>query len=768
MKFTKFGIKLFCFFLLASLIPLGVVSAIVYKYTHDRIKDEVLKQLESAAYNFNGQLNLLLAKRTYSVVDFSSDGFIRDCVEQMSSKAFEALMTPEYFQIRDNLNSHLIKNKKILDPNIIEIEILNNEGKVIASTSHEQIGKIKTHEDYFRIPFLSSEAKKTFFSGDLRSSGAHKELELVFSTILTDKTMHNPMGVIVTEVNGNELNEILDIYKKYYTDREGLTGSYGELYIVNNDKLMIANSINSGDISFKQKVDTKVVQEVMATGEGFSGVYENYKGIQVLGTVLFVPEANWVIVAEKNIKEAFLPLTEIKYIFIISGFGVISLVFIFAFVISGNVSAIIRKLIEGTRRVANGDLEHPIVIGKRKDEIKELGESFNFMMKELGKSTMANKQLFLLVKRSRDEWQKTFDAITDIITIHDKDFRILRANKAFFEKFNVDRKQLSDRKCCEIFCGNDKLWHNYPIGRSIRSLQPEYEEVHNPKMGGVFLISAYPLFDEQGELYGIVHQAKDITFQKKVEMQLVEKAKELKMANKELEDFVYIVSHDLKEPLFAIGGYTSRLLNTHKDVIDDKGKFFINRTKVNIEKMSQKIQEIMEVLKVGRVTYNYKNNDSGIIVREVVNVLESKIKKNKINVSIQDDLPIIPCDEKRIRDILSNLITNAIKFMGNDDQRQIKIGCDTDGDSHKFYVEDTGIGIREEYQEQIFKLFKRLNDIEAEGTGVGLAIVKKIVEQHKGRIWIESPVKDGRGSRFCFTIPIAGKTLDYQGTQGDV
>jgi len=746
MKFTKFSVKLFCFFLLVSLIPLGVAGTVVYKHVHDRTKEEVLKQLQSTAYNLNGRLNLLLAKRTYRVIDFSSDGFIRDSVEQMS------LMLPEYSQIRENLNTHLIMNKKGLDPNIIEVEILDNEGQVIASTSQEQIGKVKSHEDYFKVPFLSSETKGAFFSGDLRKSESHNELQLVFSTILTDKVLHIPLGIIVTKVNGKELHEILDM-KKYYTGKEGLTGSHGEVYVVNKDKLIIANSIDFGDIDFKQTVDTKVVQEVMDTRKEFSGIYENCNGIQVLGTVLFVPEADWVIVAEKNIKEAFLPLTKIKYIFIISGLGAVFLVFIFAFVISGNINAIMRKLMEGTRRIASGDLEHPIILGKRKDEIKELGESFNLMMKELRDSTTENKQLFLLVKRSRDEWQKTFDAITDIITIHDKDFKILRANKAFFEKFNVDRKQLSDKKYYEIFHGTDKLWHDYPLTRSIRSLQPEYEEVDNPNLGGVFLISAYPLFDEQGKLYGIVHQAKDITFQKRVERQLVEKAKELKAVNKELEDFVYIVSHDLKEPLFAIRGYTSRLSKVYEDTLDDKGKLYINRIKANIEKMSQKIQEIMEVLKIGRITYNFKNNNIELIIKDVVKTLEGRIAKNKINIVIQNNLPIVLCDERRIKDVLSNLVINAIKFMGEDKQRQVKIGCDKNGSYYKFYVEDTGIGIEKEYREQIFKIFRRLKEVETEGTGVGLAIVKKVVEQHKGKIWIESPVKDGKGTRFCFTIP---------------
>ena len=167
--------------------------------------------------------------------------------------------------------------------------------------------------------------------------------------------------------------------------------------------------------------------------------------------------------------------------------------FIFAFVISGNINAIVEKLISGTRRIAGGDLEHPLTIGKRDDEIKELCESFNLMMNKLRESNDKSNQLFLQVKRGRDEWQKTFDAITDIITIHDKDFKIIMANKAFFEKFNFDKKQLSEAKCYEIFHGTESPWHSCPLERAITSLHPEYEEVDDPHMGGIFAVNLHIL-----------------------------------------------------------------------------------------------------------------------------------------------------------------------------------------------------------------------------------------------------------------------------------
>ncbi len=169
--------------------------------------------------------------------------------------------------------------------------------------------------------------------------------------------------------------------------------------------------------------------------------------------------------------------------------------------------------------------------------------------------------------------------------------------------------------------------------------------------------------------------------------------------------------------------------------------------------MSNRIQEILEVAKIGMITYDFKDNASENIIKNVLISLEDQIESNNINTIINHNLPTILCDGKRISDVFSNLVTNAIKFMGDDKQRQITIGCDKDGDNYKFFVEDTGIGIRKESQASLFRIFSRLKEIEAEGTGVGLIITKKIVELHKGKIWIESPIVEGKGTRFCFTMP---------------
>jgi PAS domain S-box-containing protein len=617
------------------------------------------------------------------------------------------------------------------------------------------------------------------------------------SKLLLSKDGKKTIGISVNRYSGDTREKIaysgISNGSGEEEQYEGL-GETGEIYIVNNDRLMITESRFEVDAILKQVVDTEGVRNAFDNGVGKTSIYLDYRGVLILGVSKYFKDMDWVILAEKDVSEAFAPVVWLRNFFIIMGVSGIIIIVVISVFVSTGITSPISKLIDGTKRISSGDLEKPISINEMDGEIKELGKSMNMMMKNLSKSTRENERLFVLVKKSRDEWRRTFDAIEDIIIIHDRNHKIIMANRAFYEKFKLNKNELFNRSSHEIFHGSDSNGDSCPLERSINNSKLESEIVNDPHMGGTFLVSAYPLKDESDDIYAYVHLAKDITLQKELQAALIKKASELEKVNKELEDFIYLTSHDLKEPLFVISGYTSRLSKAYNDVYDEKGRKYIDRIKANVKKMNQRIHGIMEVLRSGNVEYNHGDSDSFVIVNDVINALHERLVENEVKISIKDNLPTIYCDETRIKDVFSNLITNAIKFMGNGRHtvscsskspdsplnipnpslsskdkeggvntqlRNITIGCEKEESYYKFFVEDTGIGIQENHQDQIFKIFSRLNDVDVEGTGVGLAMVKKIVDKHKGNIWVESPVKDGRGSRFCFTIPVSN-TLPTQ------
>ena len=154
-----------------------------------------------------------------------------------------------------------------------------------------------------------------------------------------------------------------------------------------------------------------------------------------MGVSRYLEDMDWVVLAEKDVSEAFIPLLRIRNLAIVIGSTGIIIVVAIAIFVSAEIARPIKRLIAGTKRIADGDLMHPIITGKRNDEVGVLGESFNMMMNKLRISNEKNARLLLEIEeKGKDEWHKTFDVITDIIIIHDKDYRIVRANKAFFEK----------------------------------------------------------------------------------------------------------------------------------------------------------------------------------------------------------------------------------------------------------------------------------------------------------------------------------------------
>ncbi|TWH53539.1 sensor histidine kinase [Dulcicalothrix desertica] len=222
---------------------------------------------------------------------------------------------------------------------------------------------------------------------------------------------------------------------------------------------------------------------------------------------------------------------------------------------------------------------------------------------------------------------------------------------------------------------------------------------------------------------------------------------QLRSANQELNDFAYVVSHDLKAPLRGITSLSEWLLADYGEEFDEEGKKMVNLMISRVQRLHQLIDDILKYSRVGRAKVEKKDVNLNKVVSELVEVLS--IPEN-IKVEIPNQLPTIKCDKTRIEQLFQNLITNAIKFIDKP-EGLIKISYVDAPEYYKFSVADNGIGIESQHFEKIFQLFQKLTSLQdSDSTGVGLALVKKIVELHDGKVWVESEV--GVGSNFVFTI----------------
>jgi len=242
-------------------------------------------------------------------------------------------------------------------------------------------------------------------------------------------------------------------------------------------------------------------------------------------------------------------------------------------------------------------------------------------------------------------------------------------------------------------------------------------------------------------LVGLQHVLTELAFQ----------AAELSRSNAELEDFTYVVSHDLKEPLRGIEAFSTFLAEEYADKLDEQGQKYVRVLQDGAMRMNALIEDLLQLSRMGRTRKEYTTVTVESVLEEVRRDIEFALKQKKVDLRIQAGLPTITCQPAHLKQVFKNLISNAIKF-NDKPQPVVEIACHEDDSVYTFSVRDNGIGIDEKYHERIFQIFQRLGRREDyEGTGVGLTICKKIVEAHGGKIWVESKV--GQGSTFLFTIP---------------
>ncbi|HUE16491.1 MAG TPA: CHASE3 domain-containing protein [Planctomycetaceae bacterium] len=263
-----------------------------------------------------------------------------------------------------------------------------------------------------------------------------------------------------------------------------------------------------------------------------------------------------------------------------------------------------------------------------------------------------------------------------------------------------------------------------------------------------------PISDDVGRFHGGVVVFHDITEQKRAQAALTAQAEMLKRSNRELEQFAYVASHDLKEPLRMVASYTTLLSEEFAGKLGTEGDKYINYAVDGARRMQALIDDLLNFSRVGRTGGRIQPVDLEKMAEIAVSNLEGSVLANSAVVAI-GKLPIVRGNPTLLSQLIQNLIANAIKFHG-DTPPVVGVSARRQDDEWVICVEDNGIGIAPEYRERVFELFQRLHGRgKYEGTGIGLSICRKVVEQHGGRIWVESQL--GRGSRFYFTLPAEGR-----------
>jgi len=474
----------------------------------------------------------------------------------------------------------------------------------------------------------------------------------------------------------------------------------------------------------------------------------------------------------------------------------------------------IGTLAEGAATIGKGNLTHRVQV-RSKDELGYLAESFNEMAEQLEQTTTSIDNLNREIaqrKKAEEETQRSYDiqaVINKLLSLSLENISLEDMLERAIDNINsIPWLSLESRGA--IFLVEDDpqvlvmkaqrglsvplqtMCSRVPFGRCMcgrAALSGEIQfadhidECHEHRYEGIFAHGHYcvPIVSA-GKVLGVIntyvkeghtYNRKEEDFlravsavlagiieRKRAEQKQAELLKQLASANKELNDFAHIVSHDLKAPLRGIKTLANWISTDYTDKLDEDGRDQIELLLSRVDRMHNLIDGVLQYSRVGRVKEEKTQVNLNELVPDIIDILAPP---QSITITIEDELPVIECEKTRITQVFQNLLSNAVKYMDKP-QGQVSIGCDQMQGYWRFSVADNGPGIEEKYFEKIFQIFQTLSPRdEVESTGIGLTLVKKIVEMYGGRIWVESKV--GEGSTFFFTLPkqkVGGKNAELQ------
>ncbi|MBW8012549.1 MAG: PAS domain S-box protein [Chloroflexi bacterium] len=362
--------------------------------------------------------------------------------------------------------------------------------------------------------------------------------------------------------------------------------------------------------------------------------------------------------------------------------------------------------------------------------------------------------------RSRDQSLRAIlDATQDVTLLITVDGLVLNANKSLAESMGLSLKDLIGANIYSLLPPE--------IAESRRTLNTEINASGKPgkytdnRLGKYFENFIYPIKTNQDEDKWLAIFARDITervqaeekvqnLYEELEQRVQERTAQLKAANKELEAFAYTISHDLRTPLRAINGYSSILNQDYASNLPKDATRLLSHIRDNASHMDILIKDLLAFSRLSRQQFEKETIDTNELVQRVINELEPEWENRNIDFTV-GDLPSCQADPGMLKQVYVNLIANAIKFTRNREPGKIEIGSSEIEDRRVYYVADNGIGFNMQYSGKLFEVFQRLHSTdEHEGTGVGLAIVRRIIQRHGGEIWGEAQVD--KGATFFFTL----------------
>ncbi len=460
-----------------------------------------------------------------------------------------------------------------------------------------------------------------------------------------------------------------------------------------------------------------------------------------------------ILVIRTSLAEMYSAIAAGRNQWIISGLIAMAVgAILLSMLIKRSITGPIQKSVDVIKRITEGKagIDERIEVTSE-DEMGYMAAAFNNMLDSLGKRAEENNKLFDMVTKSREEWVATFDAIQDYISIHDRDYRIIKINKSLARKFNATPEDLIGRKCYELFYCRDNPQFICPHSRTLATGEAASAEVEDMVMEGSFNVTTFPVLDEDGVVWASVHVTRDITQEKMLREQLIHSEK-LSSVGK----LVAGIAHELNNPLMGIMGFSQILMDTPGDRKLEDVKDKLRKIYHESLRTAKIVQNLLMFARAKKTERGYHSiND---IVRHTLELREYSLKSNNIKVVLDLDagLPRTMVDLFQMQQVFINIINNAEDAMVSTKEARSgggSITIKTSVSRRKIEVSfrDNGPGLSKGIINKVFDPFFTTKDV-GKGTGLGLSITHGIVTEHGGTIEIASP-EDG-GALVTVELPI--------------
>jgi PAS domain S-box-containing protein len=616
---------------------------------------------------------------------------------------------------------------------------------------------------------LTEQVKNEMFS---RVSKGKKYISLVYIDEVTSEPMVI-MAVPVQDIFGEFKGALLaEVNLKFMWDLVGSikVGKKGLAYVVDRQ----GNLLAAGDISRVLKGENlSYINEISEFVNGPKSllsrinVSKGFQNTYVLSSYVPLGMPDWAVVVEMPVREAYSSIITLVQLTITTMLFNFSIALAVGVYLSKKITEPVIALCNATEKIGKGIMDTKIEV-KSCNEIGQLAASFNQMVDDLNRTTVSRDALMIEVeerKKAEEEIRKSQKVLQDMIdampfgmVVIGRDRKIKQVNAVTCQLSGHSANELIGQSCSKLFCIGEKNCPVIDLHQDIDRTERKMITVKNKLVP--IIKSAIPI--RLGEEDVLLETFVDITELKEAEKKLkqlndnlADTVAKLEQANRELKNFVYIASHDLREPLRKISSFGRLLQNSlgGKLTGDDLEnlQFMID----GATRMTQMVEGLLSYSRVSTKGQQFETVNLSEVISDLKNIeLAVLLEDTGAVLDVPDNLPQVNADPVQIRQLFQNLIANGIKYQPKDTSRkpQITIRTKTISDNIvRIEISDNGIGIKKENLSLLFTMFKRLHSrSEYEGTGIGLAVCKKIVERHGGQIGVESEY--GKGSTFWFTL----------------